>query len=133
MHAEFAFRGVNHDAVIIEAVEQNFQMFAMLTFVVRCYEEIIDVRVDEIEPACDFVDESLICLRGVPNSKHHVCCFEKSERCRDRGFLYVFGRDRYLMVSADEVDFLKDSLTVEMLRKIFNMGWGIPVGYGAGV
>ena len=66
------------DAVIIVAVEQKFQRFAMLTFVVRCYEEIIDVRVDEIEPACDFVDESPTCLRGVPKPKHHVCCFEKT-------------------------------------------------------
>ena len=104
MHAEFAFRGVYHDAVIIEAVEQDFQIFVMLATVVRCYEEIIDVRVEEIEPTCDFVDEPLTCLRGVPKSKHHVCCFEKSERCCYRGFFDVFGRNRNLVVRTDEID-----------------------------
>ena len=104
MYAEFAFRGVYHDAVIIEAVEQDFQMFAMLTFVVRCYKKIIDVRVDEIEPTCDFVDESLTRLRGVPKPKHHVCCFEKTERRCYRGFFDVLGRNRNLIVSADEID-----------------------------
>ena len=104
VHAEFAFCGVYHSAVIVEAVEQDFQMFAMLVFVVRSYEEIIDVRVDEIEPACDFVDETLTCLRDVPKSEHHVCCFEKSERCCYRGIFDVFGRNRNLVVRADEID-----------------------------
>ena len=104
----------------------------MLFFILGLYEEVVYVRVDEIETSCDFVYESLARLRGVSKPKRHDGCFEKPERCRDRGFLYVFERDRYLMVSADEVDFLKYSLTVEMLLKIFNMGWGIPVGYDTG-
>ena len=37
------------------------------------------------------------------------------------------------LVSAHKVDFWKDSLTMELLRGILNMGRGIPVGYGAGV
>ena len=53
--------------------------------------------------------------------------------CRDRCLLYVFGRDWYLVVSADKVDFLKDSLTIKLLRELRNVRWGIPIGYGTGV
>ena len=67
-------------------------MLAMLVFVVRSYEEIIDVRVDEIETAGDFVDESLTRLRGFPKYKHVICCFEKSERCRYSNLFYIFRR-----------------------------------------
>ena len=108
-------------------------MFAMLTFVVRCYKKIIDVRVDEIEPTCDFVDESLTRLRGVPKPKHHVCCFEKTERRCYRGFFDVLGRNRNLIVSADENDLWEDSLTMQMMSEVFDMWRWVPVGYGAGV
>lgn len=36
-------------------------------------------------------------------------------------FFNVFERDWYLMVSAEEVDLGKDTLTVQMLRKVFDM------------
>ena len=87
VRAEFTFLAVYHYTVIVETVEQDSQIFAMLFSVFRSYEKVINVRVDEIETMCDFVDKSLTCLRGVPKSKHHVGCFDKSERCRYRGFL----------------------------------------------
>ena len=57
----------------------------------------------------------------------------KVRKVSDRDFLDVFGRDRNLVVSADEIDFWKDSLTVQMLRKVFDMWWEVPIEYGAGI
>lgn len=42
-------------------------MLAVLDFVIRRNEEVVYVRVDEIDTARDFVDKSLARLRGVLN------------------------------------------------------------------
>ena len=45
--------------------------------------------------SCDIVEESLASLRCVSKPNHHDGRFEKPENCRDRGFLFVFGREWY--------------------------------------
>lgn len=111
MCAEFAFcRFGYYGSPTGEAVEQGSQMFAMVFFIFRSYGEIVYIRVDEIETARDFVDESLTRLRGVPKSEHRVCRFEKSERCHNRGFFNIFGRYLNLMICANKVDFREGAL-----------------------
>lgn len=43
---------------------------------------------------------------------HRIYGFKQSEWGRGRRFFDVLGRDRYLVVSADEVDLKKDTLIV---------------------
>jgi len=43
---------------------------------------------------------------------------EKTEWCRDGGLVYVSGRNRYLMISSDEVQFRENGLVSQIRREI---------------
>jgi len=64
-----------------------------------------------IQPAQNIVNyplKSLLC--GVAQSETHDGEFEKAERCCDGCLVYVFRRDRYLVISTDEVELREDGL-----------------------
>ena len=68
-------------------------------------EDVIDVRVNELQTAGDFVDEALKGLSGVVKTKLHFDELKQTKWCGDGSFGNVIFGHGDLVVSSDEVDF----------------------------
>ena len=67
-------------------------------------EDVINVRVHELQTAGDFVDEALKGLSGVAETKWHFDELKQTKCCGDGSFGNVIFGHGDLVVSSDEVD-----------------------------
>ena len=67
-------------------------------------EDVINVRVNELQTAGEFVDEALKGLSGVAETKWHFDELKQTKWCGDGSFGNVIFGHGDLVVSSDEVD-----------------------------
>lgn len=101
---EYAFVGVDNQAILVEAAEHSLEMQQKFLLIVAGDEDVVNIDAAEVKTAQKRVDEPMEGLVGVPESKRHKEELGRAEQCGDGGFRDVFLCYWNLVINSYQID-----------------------------
>ena len=107
-HSKCALDWIDYYAVFIQTGQNRPQVMLVFFGTGACDEDVVNVRIAEVQATQDLVDKALKCLSCISQPKWHLQELEQAKQSGDGGLRDVCRLDWNLMVSTDEVQFGED-------------------------
>ena len=105
---EDALGGLHHQAMLLQAIEEEVEMARVLLFISAGNEDVVEVDEDKGQVVAHPVHHPLEGLGSVLEAEGHPQEFPETEGGNDGGFGDVFGMQGDLMVAMDQVHLGED-------------------------
>ncbi len=129
-HAQHAFAWVDRHAKVAEAFKDQAQVMEMFISAGAGDENVINIRIGEMQTSQDVVHESLKGLGRISKAEGYSCEFEQAERGGNCCLRDVVWLHRNLMVRSDKVELGENGCSVQCCCKILDMRDGISIRNG---
>ena len=121
---EDALCGFDNEAMQLQSVEQDAQVFLMLLIQLTCYKDIIHVAKHKVKVLNNPVHHRLKCLGHTAQAKRHSQKLPKAKRCDYGRFWNVIRVNRHLMITFHQINFGENRFLANLEEKSLMLGTG---------